>query len=183
MERIEMVEKIRECAAITVEEARDVLERNNWDMLDAMVELEREGKIFGGARATTKNEEPQYVTVAPTVSGKEEARQRRMHTRQNIKNGFRKAVRVVLDNKFIVNNKDGELVRVPVIVPIICLLVGLWVTVIAMIVGMIFGLRYAFEGNELGKQSINDGMMKAGDYTQNIVNDITGKVSEEQNKE
>lgn len=175
MERMEMVEKIAERANLTVEEARNVLERNNWDMLDAMIELEREGKVKGGARASTRKEEPEYMTVAPTASGKEEQKARRMHTRQKIKENLKKALRVALDNQFVVNNKDGEVTRVPVIVLVICALVNVVLTVIALIAGMAFGLRYAVEGKELGTQTINDGMKKAGEYTQNIVNDLTGK--------
>lgn len=178
-----MAEKIAERANITVEEARDILERNNWDMLDAMVELERAGKIIGGAQASTKQEEPEYMTVAPTVAGKEEAKARRMQTRRKIKENLKKALRVAVENKFVIYNKDREIGRVPVIVPVICALINVVLTVIALIAGMAFGLRYAVEGEELGTQSVNDGMMKASEYTQNIVNDIAGKKNEAQGDE
>lgn len=177
MERLEMAEKLAERANITVEEARAVLDRNNWDMLDAMVELERAGKVYGGAQASTRREEPEYMTVAPTVAGREEAKARRSHTRQKIRENLKKALHIALDNKFIINSKGGEVLRVPVIVLVICALINVLVTVIALIAGMAFGLRYAVEGRELGTQSVNDGMAKAGEYTQNIVNDITGRNS------
>ena len=45
MEHIEMIEKLREKAGITREEAADALTRANWDMLEALVILEREGKV------------------------------------------------------------------------------------------------------------------------------------------
>lgn len=183
MERLEMVEKIAERANLTVEEARDVLERNNWDMLDAMVELERAGKIYGGAQASTKQEEPEYMTVAPTVAGKEEAKARRKQTRRKIKENLKMALHVAVDNKFVIYNKDREVVSVPVIVPVICALINVVLTVIALVAGMAFGLRYAVEGEELGTRSVNDGMMKASEYTQNIVNDIAGKVSNTQSDE
>lgn len=175
MERLEMAEKIAERANITVEEARDVLERNNWDMLDALVELERAGKIGGGAQASTKQEEPEYMTVAPTVAGKEEARAHRKETGRKIKENLKKVIRVLVDNKFVVYSKDREVGRVPVIVPVICALVNVVLTAIALFAGMAFGLRYAVEGEELGTKSVNDGMTKASEYTQNIVNDIAGK--------
>ena len=44
MENLEKVEKLRERAEVTYEEARAALEENNWDLLDAMVALERAGK-------------------------------------------------------------------------------------------------------------------------------------------
>lgn len=177
MEKLEMVEKIAERANITVEAARDVLERNNWDMLDAMIELEREGKVYGGAKASTQKAEPEYMTVAATASGKEEQKARRKLRREKIKENLKNAFRVMVDNKFIINGKDGEIVRLPIIVMIIFALVNVLLTVIVLVAGMAFGLRYTIEGKELGTQSVNDGMMKAGEYTQNIVNDIAGKVT------
>lgn len=183
MERLEMVEKIAERANLTFEEARDLLERNNWDMLDAMVELEREGKVSGGAQASTKQEEPEYMTVAPTVAGREEAKARRKQLRQRIRGNLKKALRVVMDNKFIVNSSSGEVIRMPMIVLLICALVNVVLTVIALIAGMAFGLRYTVEGRELGTQSVNDGMAKAGEFTQNIVNDITGKAANARSEE
>ena len=42
MTRLEMVEKIREKTGVTYEEAREALEKANWDMLDAVVTIEKE---------------------------------------------------------------------------------------------------------------------------------------------
>lgn len=183
MERMEMAEKLAQRANLTIEEARDVLERNNWDMLDAMVELERAGKISGGAQASTKKEEPEYMTVVPTVAGQEETKARRMRTRQRIRENLKKILHIMVDNKFVVNNKDGEVSRMPLIVPVICALANVVLTAIVLIAGMAFGLRYTLEGEELGTQTVNDGMAKAGQFTQNIVNDITGKGSSAQSEE
>lgn len=184
MERLEMVEKIAERANITVEEARDVLERNNWDMLDAMIELEREGKAYGGAKASTQKEEPEYMTVSATASGREEQKAHRAVRRQKIKEKLKNAFRVVLDNNFVVNGKNGEVIRMPILVLIICaLVVNVQLTVIVLVAGMAFGLRYSIEGQELGTRAVNDSMMKAGEYTQNIVNDITGKINNVQSDE
>ena len=44
MTRLEMVEKLRKKAGVTYDEARDALENNNWDMLDALIALKREGE-------------------------------------------------------------------------------------------------------------------------------------------
>ena len=59
MEHIEMVEKLMEKANVSYAEAKQALENNNWDMLDALIELERQGKVHGGqstARCTTEPE-------------------------------------------------------------------------------------------------------------------------------
>ena len=44
MDNFEKVEKLREHANVTYEEAKEALENSNWDILDAMIYLEKNGK-------------------------------------------------------------------------------------------------------------------------------------------
>ena len=44
MDNMEKVEKLRERANVTYEEAKAALEESSWDLLDAIVNLERQGK-------------------------------------------------------------------------------------------------------------------------------------------
>ena len=46
MDQMEKVDRLRERANVTYEEAKAALEANNWDLLDAMVALEKEGKTI-----------------------------------------------------------------------------------------------------------------------------------------
>ena len=60
MTNFEMVEMLREKANISYEEAKAALEQTNWDLLDAMVLLEKEGKVMSnetGGSYSTKSEE------------------------------------------------------------------------------------------------------------------------------
>ena len=45
MEHLEKVEKLREKANVSYEEAKAALESCDWDILDALVKLESEGKV------------------------------------------------------------------------------------------------------------------------------------------
>lgn len=45
MEINEMIKKLMEKAHVTYEEAQEVLERCKWDLLDAIIYLERSGKV------------------------------------------------------------------------------------------------------------------------------------------
>ena len=59
MERYEMAELLSQKAGVSLEEARQALEENDWDMLDAMVALERAHKTAdGGVHVETGAEEP-----------------------------------------------------------------------------------------------------------------------------
>ena len=54
MDHYEMVESLRAKANVTYEEAKAALEASDWDMLDALVLLESEGKVNGAPEFTTK---------------------------------------------------------------------------------------------------------------------------------
>ena len=50
MEMIEKVERLREKANVSYEEAKEALEQSGGDLLDAIVLLERQGKSKSGTR-------------------------------------------------------------------------------------------------------------------------------------
>ena len=178
MEHMEMVEKLREKANITIEEAKVVLEKNNWDMLDALIELERQGKIADGVKMSTENQNnAAYETVSPTVTGQAfegeaEGSTAEKKNRGKIKRTLKQILRMSIDNSFVVKRNGEVLVRVPVLIPIVCAAASFWITAIVLFAGLIFGLKYSFEGKELGKDTINDTMEKASDFAQNIVDEI-----------
>lgn len=184
MERIEMVEKVRERANVTFEEAKAALERNNWDLLDTMVELERLGKIDrtvgAGARMTSGGNGAQhYEQVNPTASGGQYGagsaagnRSSARETWQKIWSKIEELFKKSLSNSFVVSKEGEVLVRIPVLLMIVLVLAAFWLTAIVLIVGLFFDLRYSFEGKELGKDSINNTMGKATDFAQQIVREV-----------
>ena len=60
MDDLEKVERLRERADVSYEEAKKALEECNGDLLDAMVYLEKQGKVKkpGKTSYTTQYEEP-----------------------------------------------------------------------------------------------------------------------------
>ena len=72
---LEQVEKLREKAGLTYEEARRVLEQAGGDLLEALIQLERQGRLdSGGARYTTRPagaETPRPGTPPPAGPGRE----------------------------------------------------------------------------------------------------------------
>ena len=64
MERNEMINTLVRKANISVEEAQEVLEKCNWDLLDAIVYLERRGKV--------ENNEVTALTVVEVKEEKED---------------------------------------------------------------------------------------------------------------
>ena len=64
MEQFEKVEKLRVRAGISYEEAKEALEANDWDLLDAMIWLEKQGKVSAPEQESystqTENEEQMF---------------------------------------------------------------------------------------------------------------------------
>lgn len=54
MEHLEMVEKLVEKTGVTYQEARDVLEKTDWNLLDALIALERKAAPSTPAAATVR---------------------------------------------------------------------------------------------------------------------------------
>lgn len=180
MEKRELIEKLAKKAQISEEEAEAVLERNNWDILDAMIELERAGQIHdSGAQTGTgystqdqNSEEFQQVTVTAS-------RTREESTAAKLQRILKKLFRKSLDNDFVVTHKEKEILHVPVLVPIILLLAFFWITAAALCIGLLAGLRYSFRGNDLGTDTVNQTMDKVADCAEDIKVKVREFIDEE----
>lgn len=174
MERYEMAELLAKKANVTLEEAKCTLEENEWDMLDAMVALERKYRkaddtvhVEGAAAA---EEAPQPVTTAKKDEG-------HMGFKAGMKELWRmvkRLCRITLDNDFCVRRFDREVLAVPVLVLIVLLIFCFWIILPLLLIGLFFGCRYRFEGHELGKPVVNKAMDKLGDLADDIKEKLDG---------
>lgn len=166
MENIEKVEKLRERADVSYEEARQALEENNWDLLDAMVSLERQGKTKSPDQekySTSYEQQEDIVSVQEKVgeqdAGKKENEANGRHG-LSLRDAIRRFVRICLDNSFCVERHDREIFRIPVIALVIAIFAWKAVLPIALI-ALLFGCRYRIEGkDQLDK--VNEFMASAG---------------------
>lgn len=167
MTNFEMVEILREKANVSYEEAKAALEAADWDLLDAMLLLEKEGKVSdeGAASYSTKQEKHEE--------------ENHPHREGNIRSGFRwlmdalrKLVRIGNTNHFVVTHKDKEHIALPVTVLAVLLVCFFWATAAVLAVGLFCGLRYTFRGPNLGKDSINGAMNKAAEAAENVKAEI-----------
>ena len=156
MDHFEMVEKLRQKANVSYEEAKAALEASDWDILDALVLLESEGKVKGEEAA------PEYTTQEkPLETAKQD--------RHDWKTGLGKVWEVVKKlfqkgnaNQFIITRKDKEVTSMPITVMVL-LLILLWpVSAIALFVALFFGVRYSFRGPDINGK-VNDVMNSAMD--------------------
>lgn len=175
MTNFEMVEVLREKANVTYEEAKAALELTNWDLLDAMLLLEKEGKVPSGATAaySTKKEEPAAEEKEPNHKGFRDG------IRWLLKK-FRELVRIGNSNHFVVTHKDKEHLTLPVTVVAVLLICSFWGVAVVLAVGLFCGLRYSFKGPNLGKDKINDAMNKAAEAAENVKEEIKNSSQSEE---
>ena len=174
MEMIEKVERLREKANVSYEEAREVLEETGGDLLDAMVLLERRGRVRepGTSTFSTEYEEQSdYVKVRDKVEEQENAAP---SFKKSVKRLVRALITFIRSTFFQVNRGEENLITVPTILFVILLFFFWEILAPAMIIALFFGIRYSFDG-EGGAETANSILHKAGDFAQDVKNEFVSK--------
>lgn len=163
MTNYEMVEKLREKASVSYEEAKRALEETNWDLLEAMLLLEKQGVTMQGGQdysTKAKPKEPVGKDEKETSAFGDAMRQ--------IWCWIRKAVVVGNTNSLVIERHGKEILSFPVTVLVVLLIPFFWAVIIALVAGLFLGLRYSFRGPNLGTNKVNDAMGKAADAAENL---------------
>lgn len=159
MDHFEMVEKLRAKANVSYEEAKTALEASDWDILDALVLLENEGKVKDAPEAK------EYTTQEKKDASWEARNGAEM--KATVSSGLSKLwdwIKKIFQkgngNQFVINRRGEELVAMPITV-LAVLMICFWpFSLIVLFVGLFLGARYAFRGPDINTK-VNDFMDKA----------------------
>lgn len=174
MDILEKVERLREKADVSYEEAKKALDECGGDLLEAIVYLEKQGKVKQPKNTsyTTQYEEPEKIEKAAEEtkggSGIGNALNRffdwcgRMIQKGN-------------ETMFMVEKNDKCIISVPVTVFLIIMIFGFWFLLVVMAIGLFCGCRYYFEGVDEVSINVNKAMDSAADVADEIKKDFTGK--------
>ena len=176
MEMMEKVERLREKANVTYEEAKAALEQTGGDLLDAMVLLERQGKVKEPAQSTFSTdyeEQTEYVKVRDKVEEQEKSAPSFGRTVGRVFRGF---IRFIKKTTFIVTKGEEAVFTMPTIVFVLLLFFFWEILAPVMIVALFFGIRYSFEGEEEAEKA-NSILNKAGDFAQDVRSEFTNNES------
>ena len=140
MENIEKVERLKEKANVSYEEARAALEEAGGDLLDAIVLLERQGKVNGPRQASYSTDyeaQTEYIRVRDKV---EEAEQSAPSFGQTVNRIVATIVNFIQKTMFIVKKGDNTLLTMPTLV-FVLLLFFLWEGLLpVMIIALFFDI-------------------------------------------
>lgn len=180
MEKLEKVELVREKCGVSYEDAKRALEETEFDVLDAIVLLEREGKAASQtARYATATEPEGTVSDEMKVAQTEYREQSKKSKAGEVWESFcaqvKSIIRGGLDMTFVAERNGERVVAIPLLFIVIGVLVwgfALWL----MIIGLFFGFRYHIEGaSTTFSFDVNDAMNKAADVAEDLKSDFTSK--------
>lgn len=180
-QNLELVEKLVEKTGLSYGEAKQALEKTDWDILEALIQLEAQGKVHGGktAQFTTNSssndnqqnqQNQQYQQYQQYNQGKEKstAGDNFKKTTKSIGEWLKSVFDKGNKNSLVMHRNDEKKIEIPVTAFVVLLIFCFWVIIPLMIVALFFGCRFSFSGNELGKDNVNSAMGKATDIADNI---------------
>ena len=162
MTDFEKIEKLREHANVTFEEAKQALEAAQGDILDAMIWLEKHGKVKGpseSVHSTKYEDQPTYRSVSEKVK-ESTAKEKENSAGSRFKNGVKRVWRFFTGNYFVITKDGREIVVLPLLVVLAALIFLFFFTIITLVVLLFLGFHYSFRGRN-SMDSVNEVMDKA----------------------
>lgn len=154
MNHFEMVEELVNKANIGYQEAKDALESADWNMLEAMLMLEKAGRVN-----------------ASCCKGRKSG---------NFKAGCRKfadsvcsLIRKCNSNNFVVSKDGQSVITLPITLAVIIVLLACEFSIPVMIIALFFGFRYSFTGPDFANCcTANNIMAKASSAAESVKNNV-----------
>lgn len=174
MDELEKVERLREKADVTYEEAKKALEECGWDLLDAMVYLEKKGKVKkpGKSSYTTQYEESEKIEEAANKTQNSGGAGEMLN---RFFDWCRRIIQKGNETIFKVKRNEKCIISIPVTVFVIILIFAFWFVFAVMLVGLFCGCHYSFEGVNKVQLDVNKAMDNAADAAEKIKKEFTNK--------
>ena len=161
MDHFEMVEKLREKANVSYEEASAALEKCNWDLLDALLMLESEGKLHRDDDAAPKQE---TYTTRPQPKAEKKVIHGGLPM---LLRGLAQVIRRLNARELLIKKGGKVQLELPMSVVVLLLILSIWGFAIFAVIFMLFGFRFAIKGLSF-VDSVNTAMDKAGDFMDDV---------------
>jgi hypothetical protein len=184
MVTLEQVEKLRQHAGVSYEDAKKALEETNGDMLEAIIYLEKHNLI----------NKPQAVGYYHSQSNEQQANNDSANANSNNANNssgnsFGESVKRFVKwcgkiihkgnvNNFKVTKDNEKIMELPLTVMAILLIVAFWIVIPVVVIGLFFGYRYWFEGPDAGNPKVNKAMESVANAADNIKKDLTNEMND-----
>ena len=179
MVTLEQVEKLRQRANISYDEAKAALEETNGDLLEAIINLEKQNRVQapkGGGYYSSKD-----IKESKRLNEKE--RYKYEHQKGSsfgdlmgkLFRGFKKLVGRGNRNYFEAVRDGNIIISIPATLLVVLLIFAFYFTLPLLVVGLFFGCRYSFKGPDLGKENLNRAMDSVADVAEKLKKEVKGE--------
>ena len=180
MDNFEKVERLVEKANVSYEDAKAALEEAQGDLLDAMIILEKRGKVSGPEKSeyvSGPEEKAEYKDVSEAV--KKSSKTEKNVAFHGIRDFFRKAFRYLTDNSLKLSRNGDLVVNLPLWIAALIILFTWEIVWIAIVISLFFGFRYSIEGkNDSG--TVNKILNQASDIAGDVKESFASKEHKEE---
>lgn len=178
MVTLEQVEKLRERAGISYEEAKKALEETNGDLLEAIINLEKRNLIKApesGGYYSSKEEKQESRGGSQNTYEERKSKGGHTHFGDMLGNFFSWCAKIIHKantNSFEVVKDGNTVMLVPLTVLALLVIFAFWIVVPLIFVGLVVGYRYRFTGPDLDKTDVNKSVEAVSDATLRAVNKV-----------
>lgn len=163
MEQFDLVEKIVNSFGVSYEKAREVLEANNWDAVEAAIQLEKEQK----GEYSSEGAAPEAEQRGTKGSAQ------KCETPSFIKTGWD----FITKNSFMMKKADGEVfMDLPLGLAVLLACVFPWIMVALLVVLFLMGYRFSLKGPQFKDKTMKSSVYDAADKVEKVVVDTTEKI-------
>ena len=177
MDDFDKIEKLRQRANVSFSEAGEALRACDGDLLDAMVYLERQGKVAGPEQSSFSTdataEKPSYENV-PDVVTRSRAEDPDPSFGSQLGHLIKTAIKKSTENFVVISHKGEEKARLTIIVLILARCLCNVAALIAIIVSLFLNVRDRLEGKD-DLSSVNKMMDQAENKATEWMNDSYAK--------
>lgn len=154
MNHFEMVEELVNKANISYQEAKDALEAADWNMLEAMLMLEKAGKVntccFKGRKSGS------FKAGCGKFAG-----------------AVCSFIHKCNSNNFVVSRNGQALITLPITLAIIIILLACHIAIPVILISLFFGYKYSFTGPDFANcNKVNNFMAKASSVAESVTNNM-----------
>jgi len=172
MTTLEQVEKLRTMANVSYDEAKIALDATNGDLLEAIIYLEKQGKVNAPTGGGYYSSEKAADTCTAETGWEKQSKDHDggknfISLMKSFGQFCLKMIRKGNANNFEVLMGEEIKAKVPVTV-LALLLFAFWITIPAIVIGLFFGYRYRFKGPDFSGNTVNNAMNSAADAAVNL---------------
>ncbi len=170
----EMIDMIVAKTGVTIDQAQEALDKNNHDLIDAMIYVER---TYGQASrpntaASDTNASANTSANAPRPDFNFNE-QKAAPSHDRFSETASRIGRYLLSNSLTICHNGSELTSIPLIICIAALLASFSTVLVVMVISLFFGVTYRISGPDFSKSSLNILLGSFSGMVRNIKNAFT----------